>query len=165
MTIRKLIWWMYLVVLHLAVLFVLLLIPQVRHRFQMQKRLPGSRLSTQYDNRPDEWMRFILHDGRDPVLSIIDRPFGVEHIQVAPPDSQYVWSFDRNEGEDWKLFVADYGSVERADAHLTDPTTNHAFVDGYPNGGIDGFPDREINIKEDAKSFYQIEYTRSLTAD
>ena len=157
MTVRKLFWWAYLVILHLAALLVIAAIPEIRNRFQMQQRIPGSRLSTQYDNRPDEWMRFIMHDGRDLVVSIVDRPYGVDSILVAPPGSQYVWSFDRNEGEGWRLYISDYGTAERADTHLSDPESDHVLVDGYPYGDIDGFPDRELIKSDGLKQIYRIE--------
>lgn len=162
MAIQKLFWWAYLVVLHIVVLFVIAAIPEVRNRFQMEKRLPGSRLSTQYDNRPDEWMRFIMHDGRpSPVVSIIDRPFGVEHIAVAPPGSRYVWNFDRDEGEEWKLFVAEYDTARQAAAHNQGDWSKHVMVDGYPGGGLDGYPDREVFIEGDTKRIYTIEPKQS----
>lgn len=157
-TLKRIVWISYLVILHCAVLFGIAMIPGIRHRFQLEKQIPGSRLYSVYDNRPDEWMRFIMHDDREsPVLSIVDRPFGVEHIQVSPPGSQYVWSFSRDEGEDWKLMISDYGTSQRADSHLQDPTASHFYLDGYPNGGIDGFPDREGIIERDVKRSYLID--------
>ncbi len=158
MSIRKLFWWSYLIIVHLAILFVLISIPELRRRFQMQQRLPGSRLSTEYDNRPDEWMRFIMHDGmRDPVVSIIDRPFGVEYICVAPPGSQSVWNFNRREGEGWRLHVADYGTPELAKRHFSNSFSGHVLVDGYPDGGADGFPDRESITTGGVRRVFTIE--------
>ena len=154
---KRIAWISYLVVLHGALLFGIAMIPGIRARFQMEKRIPGSRLYTLYDNRPDEWMRFIMHDDRDPVIAIIDYPYGVGHIQVAPPGSQFVWSFDRDEGEYWKLYIADFGTAQRAASHLQDPDANHFYLDGYPIGGIDGFPDREAIIEGDVKRTYQID--------
>ena len=158
MTIRKLFWWAYLVVLHLAVLLIIAAIPEVQRRFQMQQRLPGSRLYTQYDNRPAEWMRFIMHDGyTSPVVSIVDRPFGVNHIAVSPPGARFVWSFDREEGQEWSLFIAEYDTAKQAAMHTLGDWSTHVMIDGEPGVGLDGYPNREVYIDNGMEKIYIIE--------
>ncbi|MBO6513025.1 MAG: hypothetical protein JJ974_03565 [Phycisphaerales bacterium] len=147
----------YLVVLHLVILFLIAALALAIYFIRSDFRLPGSRLSTAYSNENDDWGYYIQHDDRDLLVGVTELPFGVHTIMVSPPDCQYVWTFDRDPEEDWKLYISDFGTPQRADSHLEDPSSAHMLIDGYPYGPLDGFPDREVLTEDSMKKFFRVE--------
>ncbi|MHA7814415.1 MAG: hypothetical protein ACX94C_13615 [Phycisphaerales bacterium] len=143
---------LYVVLLHLVVLALIGMLALAVSMIREERRLPGSRLYATYENNDDGWWHHIQHDGRDPVLSIQDRFFGVDLIVVAPPDSSFVWMWTRDEGEEWELTVSDYSSVNAADHHIDTSLIQRLILD-VP---IDGYPDREVEIHNGVRTGYNL---------
>ena len=147
----------YLVVLHIVVLFLVGMLILAIYMIRSDFRRPGSRLSLLSEHTKAGFAYGINHNARDPVIAILENENGIESIVVAPPHTQFVWNFDRDESQNWQLMIADFGSTQLADKHLQDPTNYHMIVDGFPYGPLDGYPDRELVREDGLKKFYKIE--------
>ncbi len=153
---KSVVWWVYLFALHLVVLFALLSIPEIRKRFQAERQLPGSQIRSEHDEYPDGgWVRVFTMDNRDPVMAIVDDDGWVNHLFVQPPDTRYVWSWDRTRDTTWTLMIAEYDSVENAQHHF-DAIASRVVMDGYPYNNLDGFIDREMIIEDNTKMYFSI---------
>lgn len=150
-------WRTYLVAIHLIVLFALLSIPIIRKKVQEERQQPGSQIRSEYDEYPDGgWVRVFSMADRDPVMGVVEDNGLVQHLFVSPPDSPYVWFWDRTKDQSWALQIVEYDSVENAAHHFTSGSS-HRLIDGMPYGALDGFPDRELISSDGMKQFFSIE--------
>lgn len=123
------------------------------------RQLPGSRLAATYSNEPADgrWGHFIKHEGRDPVISILEREYGVSSITVAIPDSTLVYRFWRSSAEtEWTCSVDQHSSVEAAAQYVRAGIAPKVTFDGGEFGSFDGVPDLARQLDEVGWSTYRL---------